>query len=342
MCASLLLGATACGAPGYSGGFKPNDNQREGAPSVTADVEIYAAAPMGWASVDALDQNGTTGGGDTVPVTVTSLEDFTLAVAGTAPGVVVLGVSVTGKVKVGSNKTVRGIPGVVFSGHLGLDGSVNVIVRDLKIVGNNCNDDPDCQSGDDAMTIDSRAHHVWIDHCDISDGSDGNLDVSSGSDYITISWTKFWYSGFRPGGHQFSNLIGSSDNTVSDLGHLRVTFHHDWWADGVGERMPRARFGQIHLFNNLYTSVPSSYCVGLGVNANILIEDTVFSRPPRPVNTSSFSNAESVMAGFANLYEQGSYAVPDVGAPVFSPPYVYTLQPAAVVEATVMENVGPH
>ena len=41
------------------------------------------------------------------------------------------------------------------------------------------------------------SHHVWFDHDDISDGSDGNLDITHASDYITISWTKFHYSGKR-------------------------------------------------------------------------------------------------------------------------------------------------
>jgi pectate lyase len=339
----LVLVPVACDAPGYSGGWKPNESQRPEAPPLSGEVEVYALVPMGWASVDDLDQNGTTGGGDAAPVTVATLEDFTRAVAGTTPAVVILGGSITGKVKIGSHKTVLGTVGAVFTGHLGISGSANVIVRDLKIVGNNCNDDPDCQSGDDAMTIENRAHHVWIDHCDISDGSDGNLDVSSASDYVTISWTKFSYSGFRPGGHQFSNLIGSSDNAVGDMGHLRVTFHHDWWADGVGERMPRARFGQIHLFNNLYTSVPNSYCVGLGHNANILIEDTVYSRVSRTVETGDFSNAQSVVAQYANLYEEGASPHPDFGSvPVFSPPYGYSLQPAGIVEGSVRENIGPH
>lgn len=339
----LLIVLMGCNAPGYSGGWKPNPDQRPGAPETTTDVEPYAAAPLGWASVEDLGQAGTTGGGDTPPVTVTTFDQLALAVAGTAPGVILLAASVTGKMKIGSNKTLRGMPGVVYTGHIGIDGSVNVIVRDLTVVGYNCTDDPDCQSGDDAMTIDSRAHHIWIDHCDISDGSDGNLDVASAADYVTISWTKFWYSGFRVGGHQFSNLIGSSDNATSDLGHLRVTFHHNWWAEGVGERMPRARFGQIHLFNNLYTAAPNSYCVGLGHNANILIEDSVYSRVSTPVETRGFSNAESVLGQFANLYEDGTFPVPDFGSmPVFDPPYSYSLQPADAVEGTVRDNVGPH
>ena len=193
----MVLSMAGCGAPGFTQGFTPHMEQRPDA-VLTPDAQPYSSDPGGWASVDDLGQPGTTGGGDVAPLTVGSLDELTTAVAGTAPAVVVLGVSVNGKVKVGSNKTVLGMPGVVFTGHLGIDGSVNVIVRDLTIVGNNCTDNPDCQSGEDAVTIDNRAHHIWVDHCDISDGSDGNLDVAQAADYVTISWTKFWYSGYRP------------------------------------------------------------------------------------------------------------------------------------------------
>src|SRR5947199_294929 len=84
---------------------------------------------------------------------------------------------VTGDVAIGSNKTLVGACGAVFHGHLGLSGSANVIVRNLTIVGYNCTDSPsDCSGGADAVTLQKQSHHVWFDHDDISDGSDGNLD----------------------------------------------------------------------------------------------------------------------------------------------------------------------
>jgi pectate lyase len=39
--------------------------------------------------------------------------------------------------------------------------------------------------------------------------------------------------------------VGSSNTTELDRGKLKVTFHHNWWADGVIERMPRVRFGDV-------------------------------------------------------------------------------------------------
>jgi len=121
-----------------------------------------------------------------------------------------------------------------------------------------------------------------------------------------------------------------------------VTWHHDWWAQGVGERMPRARYGQVHVFNSLYTSVPSSYCIGLGVNANILVEDVVFDGVPEAVNINGFSNNNSVSVVYASLYQDGARQGPDHGDAAFTPPYAYSVQPAELVKDTIMTNIGPH
>src|SRR5207244_527288 len=108
-----------------------------------------------------------------------------------------------------------------------------------------------------------RSHHLWFDHLDISDSSDGNLDITDQSNYVTVSFSKFWYRD-KNQPHRFSNLIGSDDAIVADEGLLKVTWHHNWWADNVFERMPRTRHGDIHVFDNYYTSTGNSYCIQAG------------------------------------------------------------------------------
>ncbi|HEY3594420.1 MAG TPA: hypothetical protein VGL13_11120 [Polyangiaceae bacterium] len=324
---------------------------RPNGPMVQSDANIFTDAPIGWASVNDLGQDGTTGGGAAAPTQVASLAELNAAAAGTTPAVIQLTASMSGSVKVGSNKTIEIAPGatVIFTGHLGFSHSANDIVRNLVIVGNNCTDvvAPDtCEegAGADAITIQSSSHHIWVDHCDISDGSDGNLDIVSASDYVTVSWTKFHYSTPpRIGGHLFSNLIGSSDSDTGDKGHLRITYHHDWWADNVVERMPRARFGQVHLFNNLYLPIGNAlYCVGVGVGVNILLENNDFVGIKAPVDDTHFpSDGDSVAVSYGNLYES-SLTPKDIGTkPVFTPPYDYTIQPAAMVRMLVSANAGP-
>jgi len=312
---------------------------------------------VGWASTG----SGTTGGGNATPVTVSNVTLFGMAVAGNTPAVVYIsGVLGAGKVNIGSNKTVVGLCGAEFHGHLAVSGSSNVIVRNLKIVGygvGNCALDPDydstvgCSSGNDAVTIENNAKNVWFDHCDISDGTDGNLDTTSGADLVTISWTKFHYTprtdptgsdNTGAEGHRFSNLIGSADNVAGDTGHLNITWDHDWWADNVNQRMPRSRAGKIHILNSLFTSTGNSYCSNAGQGAQLLIEGTVYSgvNGPLQVTQTGVMNAPKSGAN-ANVFTNTSGNTTENGT-VFAPTYTYTVDAASGVQAAVMSGAGPH
>ena len=305
------------------------------------DSGMPASGLVGWASVSGLGVDTTTGGGDLSATVVTTLSELEAAIEDTNAAVVRIEGTIEGNVSIGSNKTLEGAPGSTFRGNLTLNGSVNVILRNLTIVGYNCSDNSDCGSGRDAITMINSAHHVWFDHCDISDGSDGNLDITRGSDFVTVSWTRFSYSGMRSGGHQLSNLVGASDSHTDDDGHLSITWHHNWWADNVRERMPRVRFGKNHLFNNLYTSAGNNYCVGLGASGDVLLENNVFDGVDDPINSTSYSDGNSVVESRGNLYIDTTGATADRGSGVFTPPYPYALDDASAVEAMVRAGAGP-
>jgi pectate lyase len=219
-----------------------------------------------------------------------------------------------------------------------------VIIRNLKLVGNNCQDSPqDCSGGADAMTLSGGAKNVWIDHLDVSDGSDGNLDVTQGSDFVSISWTKFSYSSKRSdpeagaSGHRFSNLIGSSDTEPADVGHLNVTYHHCWWAENVDQRMPRSRRGQIHVFNNLYTASGNSYCTNAGQDAKLLVQNNVYASVNNPL----------AVANNGNMKEEGNDFTDSTGTKTasgtgFVPPYSFQLEATSALRATIEAQAGPH
>jgi pectate lyase len=281
---------------------------------------------------------------------VTTLSALNSAAAGTAARVVQFSGSLSGTLTVGSNKTIIGAPGAKITGHISLDRSSNVILQNFTVVGLNCSDVPangDCQNGSDAITVNGSSHHIWIDHLDVSDGSDGNLDVTDGSDCVTISWTKFHYSPARVAGytgevHHFSNLVGGDDAATGDAGHLRITWHHDWWSDHVVERQPRVRFGQNHLFNNLWTATGNNYCVAAAVNSNVLLENSVFVNVRGALDTTNYSNAATVALARGDIYSGTSTAPANKGTGVFTPPYPYTADDATTVQAAVMAGAGPH
>jgi pectate lyase len=130
--------------------------------------------------------------------------------------------------------------------------------------------------------------------------------------------------------------LSAADTVTSDAGHLNVTFNHVWWADNVNQRMPRVRFGKVQVFNSLYTAVGDSACIEVGVSCNIRSENNVFQGVSNTVDT-THSNGASVIQSIGDL---GSNT--NVGAPAFTPPYAYALEPASSVRAAVMAGAGPH
>lgn len=139
----------------------------------------------------------------------------------------------------------------------------------------------------DAISV-RNTTHVWIDHNTFRDRKsqddglpsyygrlyqvhDGHVDVTNEADYVTVSWNRFL-------NHDKVMLIGSSDGATADRNKLRVTLHHNFFA-GVGQRVPRVRFGQVHVYNNFYKiqHLPGyGYSWGVGIESQIYAENNFF------------------------------------------------------------------
>jgi pectate lyase len=200
---------------------------------------------------------------------------------------------------VGSNVTIVGVgkdAGIVGAA-LTVRGSDNVIVRNLRL-----SDAYDCFTAWDPTDGDAGAWnaaydnlwvaestHVWVDHNTFDDGAnppdslptvygvkfevhDGLLDVTNSSDLVTVSWNEFR-------DHDKTNLIGSSDSRTADRGKLRMTFHHNLWED-IGQRAPRVRYGDVHVYNNYYVEPDAEgyhYSWGVGRESEIYAENNYFA-----------------------------------------------------------------
>ena len=205
---------------------------------------------FGWAAVNGLGRSTTTGGAGGKTVVAKTASEFSKYAKKSEALTIRLTNSIQGSFSIASNKTILGENGATIRGHLEIAGrsgsyASNVILKNLKIIGWNCADvsaPNGCRDGADAVTV-VWTHHIWVDHCDISDGSDGNLDMTHAVDFATVSWTRFSYSSTKRD-HRFSNLIGGDDaNGKEDTGHLNITFAYNWWVSNVDQRMPRTRFG---------------------------------------------------------------------------------------------------
>jgi pectate lyase len=288
--------------------------------ATVATSAIAAASPdfplTGWAT-----QNGsTTGGANYGTVTVDNVSDLkSYAKAGNKTIYIKPG-TYAGTVEVGSNVTLYGYPGVTITqpskgSGIKISGSKNVIIRNISVQGVGAVDEDD----EDCLQINHESKNIWIDHVHVYDGHDGNMDIVNQSDYITVSWSKFTYSS-KSKNHQFSNLFGNSDSKTADANALKITVHHNWWGDGVKERMPRVRFGQVHVVNNLYTSSAASYCVRAGMKANIRVESNVFIGVKNPLDYNNQSKEDAKVSMINNYYEKTSGNTTGQGT-AFTPPY---------------------
>ncbi len=188
-----------------------------------------------------------------------------------------------------------------------------VLIRNLKL-----SNPQGVGSNEDVISL-KYAEQIWIDHNRISDAPDGLLDITHASDYITISWNQFFYTD-KSNSHRFAMLIGHADtNALEDFGKLRVTIHHNWWGPNISERMPRIRFGKVHIFNNLFSAKGSRYCISARLGSEARIESNVFLH--------AINSFDSLEGGLVNAQDNlflSSPAPIGLNAAVFIPPYEYT------------------
>ncbi|KAL8529636.1 hypothetical protein ACS0TY_006897 [Phlomoides rotata] len=114
------------------------------------------------------------------------------------------------------------------------------------------------------------ATNVWIDHVSLSKCYDGLIDAVEGSTAITISNCHFAQ-------HNDVLLFGASD-TYSDDKNMQITVAFNHFGKGLIQRMPRVRWGFVHVVNNDYTRW-EMYAIGGSQNPTILSQGNRFVAP---------------------------------------------------------------
>ncbi|CAI0647817.1 unnamed protein product [Colletotrichum noveboracense] len=299
-------------------------------PHLVKRASISDKATLGYATLN----GGTSGGAGGTVTTVSSLAEFTAAVneKDTAAKIVVVKgvIKGTANVRIGSNKSVIGLPGAGFDG-IGLHArrQSNIIVRNIKSTNV-------LASTGDGLKIE-QSTNVWVDHCEFSsalvsdkDYYDGLVDASHAADYLTISYTYFH-------DHWKTSLVGHSENNGDeDKGHLRITYAHNYWAN-FGSRGPSLRFGTGHIYNSYYLNGNSGINTRQG--AQVLIQSNVFKNVSVPITTQ-----DSDIVGYAVAIDNdlgGAANTAPVGTMnANSPGYSYSLLGSANVVATVPGQAG--
>lgn len=312
--------------------------------------------PVGWATVD----GGVTGSNDENPIRVTSRQELNNALSGSTPATIYIDgqIEFTGVLSRSgvSNKTIYGLPGSALvnlthsetpsrSGILRLTDCNNIIIRNVTFKASGAYD----MDGNDNLDLHGSTN-IWVDHCDFQDGVDGNFDCNNGSDNIAVTWCRFRYLIEPwPGGsggssdHRFSNLWGGSDSEDESIGHLNTTFYACWWDEGCRERMPRVRFGKVHMLNCLYSTTVANYCISAGYLSNLYVERNAFvgdiNRVWRTNVSSNYPDYHITLTGNLGTDDHQEGAGSD---DYFIPSDYYTLEgmPVNSVETEVSKYAG--
>lgn len=269
---------------------------------------------------------GTTGGGNGTTTTVTTGAALVTAMQNSTTRVVqVQGMlTISGMQKVASNKTLIGLGtgSGITGGGLNLTGVTNVIIQHLNFR----------NSSDDLINVQEGTTKVWIDHNDFGTSNDGAVDIKRASDFITVSWNKFH-------DHDKTMLLGHDDgNGSQDRGHLRVTYHHNWFA-GTTQRHPRVRFGNpVHVYNNYYQGV-TSYGVASTMEAGVLVEGNYFENTNRACDLGQGDSPAGRLVQRNNTMVS-SGACANNGSGVNAIPYSYSMDPSANVKSIVTGGAG--
>ncbi|WNB85646.1 pectate lyase [Cellulomonas sp. ATA003] len=275
---------------------------------------------------------------------------------------------------IGSNTTVIGVgdDARIVGANLRIRDADDVIVRNLTV-----SDSTDCfpewdPSDTGAGNWNSRydnisiwtSTHVWIDHNTLDSGDlppselrtvygrpyevhDGLLDITHSSDLVTVSYNVL-------GEHDKTMLIGSSDSRTDDRGTLRVSIHHNWFQD-IGQRAPRVRYGQVHVYNNLYTQTQAegfSYYWGAGRESALYVEnnDLYLADGADPADVVAYWGGTAITetgnrvdrraVDLLALYNAANPEQPLLDDAGWTPQWHDRIQPVQAVRATVRVKAG--
>ncbi|GAA1459475.1 RICIN domain-containing protein [Nocardiopsis exhalans] len=277
--------------------------------------------PTGWAA----ENGGTTGGAGGDTVTVTDGAQLTEALSASGPLVIqVQGtVSISGMHRVSSDKTLIGLgtDATITGGGLNISDAHNIVVRNINFT----------NADDDSINLQNGSTNIWIDHNTFSNGADGLIDIKRESDFVTVSWNHFH-------SHDKTTIIGHSDGHTADIGHLRVTLHHNFY-DGTNTRHPRVRFSEhTHVFNNYYRD-NREYAVASTMGANVLVEGNYFENLSRATTVVGYADS-----GPGNLTARDNVLVgsaePETRGNVSDPPYSYEADAPGSVPEIVSAGAG--
>jgi len=305
----------------------------------------WSDRPTGFASVNAMGVNGTTGGAGGKVVTVTTQADLKKYAQAEEPYII----RVKGEIKfvekknpktryehlttkemhIASNKTIIGVgkSGHIVNGGFFIGpGTHNVILRNLTIRDTFLAGDWHGIRNDfDGLQMDN-AHHIWVDHCHFRRHGDGCLDNRAGTTYVTVSWCVF---------SDHNKTFGCGWDTKTTM---QMTLHHTWFRNTACRAPAAGQLLRAHFYNNRYQGV-STYGHFVVGGANLLSQNCLFEGVNRPF----WVDGSCTMAVVGNIFRNTGARNHLRGRPFFDPNrfYAFPLDKAKDLPGLLEKYAGP-
>ena len=170
--------------------------------------------------------------------------------------------------------------------------------------------DPDC-IGIQADKVSAKTDwggHIWIDHCEFFNGGAANKDRYDGllDCKNNVQWMTFSYNYFHD--HDKSCLWGKGDSDVYENCRT-ISFHHNFFDNIQGSRLPLQRGGHVHYYNNYMRGCEDGWDIRTGAVAyeeGCYFEDTkspIRSDRGGSLNISKAEGYDCIYKGCNNLME---------------------------------------
>lgn len=170
--------------------------------------------------------------------------------------------------------------------------------------------DPDC-IGIQADKVSAKTNwggHIWVDHCEFFNGDAANKDRYDGllDCKNNVQWMTFSYNYFHD--HDKSCLWGKGDSDVYENCRT-ISFHHNFFDNIQGSRLPLQRGGHVHYYNNYMRGCEDGWDIRTGAVA--YEEGCYFENTKSPIrsdrggslNISKAEGYDCIYKGCNNLME---------------------------------------
>jgi len=184
-----------------------------------------------------------------------------------------------------------------------------------------------------------NASNVFITHCSIYNCAASLIEISNGADYVTVSWSDFYYSSTQTVHRQavFTGVAGSETKP------LHVTLHHNWWSDLCAQGMPTGTYGYVHLYNNYFDAANNTSGTASSDNSQFFVERNVYNSIKDPLYKENIDTAKTAgrIRAIANTFTNCTGKAVDTGTDsIFTPIYSYEIDPAEDISLLVAQLAG--